>query len=54
MLASGRVWREADVGLNYAMSRSKQPGTRLLYSSDGLLYVTADHYKTVQSIGRWK
>lgn len=29
-------------------------GTRLLYSSDGLLYVTADHYVTASSVGRWK
>jgi hypothetical protein len=43
----GRVWREADVGLVSNTSRAKQPGTRLLYSNDGLLYITTDHYKTV-------
>lgn len=52
--ATGRVWFEADVGLSAAMSRAKQPGTRLLYSNDGLLFVTADHYKSVHQIGKWK
>lgn len=50
----GRVWREADIGMNNTMSRSNQPGTRLLYSSDGLLYITTDHYETATSIGKWK
>lgn len=50
----GRTWYEADVGLTNEMKRSKQPGTRLLYSDDGLLYVTADHYGTAQYIGRYK
>jgi filamentous hemagglutinin len=52
--APGRVWYEADIGLTNTMSRSNQPGTRLLYSSDGLLYGTADHYETVFFIGKWK
>ncbi|NXZ89347.1 hemagglutinin repeat-containing protein [Serratia fonticola] len=52
--AQGRVWREADIGLNNTMSRSNQPGTRLLYSNDGLLYITTDHYGTATSIGKWK
>lgn len=51
--APGRAWYEADIGLDSAMSRAKQPGTRLLYSNDGLLYVTADHYNTVHPIGNW-
>lgn len=49
--ASGRVWYEADIGLKNTMSRSNQPGTRLLYSNDGLLDVTPDHYETVFPIG---
>ncbi|WYJ86236.1 hypothetical protein A5866_001314 [Enterococcus sp. 12C11_DIV0727] len=49
----GRVWREADVGLIGDMSRAKQPGTRLLYSNDGLLYITTDHYKTMHFIGNY-
>ncbi|MFP1787620.1 ribonuclease domain-containing protein [Lonsdalea quercina] len=52
--ASGRVWREVDIGLVNTMSRSNQPGTRLLYSNDGLVYITTDHYETVTSIGKWK
>ncbi|MBI4997202.1 MAG: hypothetical protein HZC22_09955 [Rhodocyclales bacterium] len=52
--ATGRTWFEADVGLSNSMSRSNQPGTRLLYSSDGLLYITTDHYKTATKIGTWK
>ncbi|HHT5784210.1 TPA: hypothetical protein ACSZAH_06050 [Listeria monocytogenes] len=50
---SGRVWREADVGLIGDMSRAKQAGTRLLYSNDGLLYITTDHYKTMHFIGNY-
>ncbi|PRW62135.1 ribonuclease [Actinopolyspora mortivallis] len=52
--APGRVWREADIGLDNMRKRSKQPGTRLVYSDDGLLYVTATHYKTVEYVGRYK
>ncbi|MBY4890744.1 hemagglutinin repeat-containing protein [Pantoea sp. DY-15] len=52
--SSGRIWREADIGLDNTMSRSNQAGTRLLYSDDGLLYITTDHYKTATSIGKWK
>ncbi|MDH0175879.1 ribonuclease domain-containing protein [Aeromonas dhakensis] len=52
--AQGRTWHEADVGLDSKMSRGNQPGTRLLYSSDGVLYITTDHYKTATSIGKWK
>jgi Flp pilus assembly pilin Flp len=52
--APGRVWYEADVGLVGNMGRNKQQGTRLLYSDDGLLYVTFDHYETAEYIGRWK
>ena len=48
-IKNGRIWYEADVGINYIMSRSnfKNPGYRILYSSDGLIYGTYDHYKTV-------
>ena len=50
----GRVWYEADIGLSNTISRPKQPGTRLLYSNDGQLYITSDHYKSVTKIGTWK
>lgn len=49
---SGRIWYEADIGLQNTISRAKQPGTRLVYSNDGLLYVTRDHYENVIYIGR--
>ena len=49
----GRTWFEADIGLNNMMKRSKQHGTRLLYSSDGLLYVTGNHYKSFHYLGTY-
>lgn len=52
--ASGRVWKEADTGLDNTMSRSNQAGKKLLYSNDGLLYITTDYYETTTSIGKWK
>ncbi len=39
--ASRRIWREADI--NYQCGR--RGADRLLYSSDGLIFVTRDHYK---------
>jgi len=42
--APGRKWFEAD--LNYNCGRRN--ANRLLYSNDGLIYVTYDHYKTFQ------
>ena len=53
-MKSGRMWREADIGLQSGMKRSKQPGTRLLYSDDGLAFITADHYETVYRLIDWK
>ena len=38
----GRIWFEAD--LNYYSGRRN--GHRLLWSNDGLLFVTYDHYET--------
>ena len=49
-----RIWYEADIGLQNTISRARQPGTRLVYSNDGLLYVTRDHYENVIYIGRWE
>ena len=41
-LPTGRTWYEADI--NYTSGkRNKQ---RILYSNDGLIFVTYDHYKT--------
>ncbi|MBC8084712.1 MAG: DUF4280 domain-containing protein [Hymenobacter sp.] len=51
--APGRVWYEADIGLSSTMKRSKQPGTRLLYSNDGRMFLTADHYVSVTELGTY-
>jgi hypothetical protein len=53
-VSSGRVWFEADIGLLNTMSRAKQAGTRLLYSNDGLMYISWDHYETAVYLGRYK
>lgn len=44
--APGRVYFEAD--LNYR--GGKRGANRLIYSSDRMIYVTVDHYKTFESI----
>ena len=44
--ASCRVWYEADI--NY--TNGYRNGHRLLYSNDGLLFVTYDHYNTFYEI----
>ncbi|MEU1406345.1 polymorphic toxin-type HINT domain-containing protein [Streptomyces sp. NPDC005728] len=52
--AAGRTYYEADIGLDPMMKRSKQPGTRLVYSDDGLAYVTHDHYGSFYQLPNWK
>ena len=42
----GRIWYEAD--LNYYSG--KRNGHRLLWSNDGLFFVTYDHYKTFMEV----
>jgi len=42
----GRVWYEADIGFR----GGKRGKYRILFSSDGLIYKTEDHYKTFQRI----
>lgn len=42
----GRTWYEADI--NY--SGGTRGGDRILYSSDGLIYKTTDHYRTFEQI----
>lgn len=44
--APGRIWHEADLTFNGA-KRSK---ARLLYSNDGLIFVTYTHYETYYEI----
>ena len=41
--AKGRTWRECDI--NTLGKRSRGP-ERLVYSNDGLIYYTSDHYET--------
>lgn len=35
------------VGLDYTRGRNNNPGYRILYSNDGLIYGTYDHYKSI-------
>ena len=51
--AAGRTWVEADVGMNYMMGRNKNPGYRIVFSNDGLIYGTFDHYNSVFQIGTY-
>lgn len=46
--ASGRVWYEADLDFNCGRRGAK----RLVWSSDGLIYVTTDHYQTFRPVPR--
>ncbi len=41
--APGRIWYEADFDYTCGNRNAK----RILYSSDGLIYTTTDHYRTV-------
>lgn len=45
--ASGRIWHEAD----FDYVSGYRNNCRLLYSNDGLLFVTYDHYITFYEIG---
>lgn len=45
--APGRVWYEADINYNGTRKRNRQ---RIVYSSDGLMFVTYDHYHTFYEI----
>jgi ribonuclease len=52
--APGRIWFEADVDLISTITRKKQPGIRLLFSSDGLAFVSPDHYRRTYRLTDWK
>ena len=39
---NGRIWYEADI--NYL--KGKRNSERIVYSNDGLIFVSYDHYKT--------
>ena len=40
--SSGRIWYEADINYKWGY----RGNDRILYSNDGLIFVTYDHYKT--------
>jgi len=44
--AKNRVWYEADI--NY--TKGKRGADRILFSNDGLIYMTTDHYKSFTDI----
>jgi ribonuclease T1 len=44
--ATGRLWQEAD--LDYACG--KRGARRLVWSNDGLIYLTLDHYKSFTEV----
>ncbi len=46
--ARGRSWREAD--LDFACGR--RGARRLVFSTDGLIFVTLDHYETFREVPR--
>jgi hypothetical protein len=49
----GRRWTEVEVGP--AETDGGRNAFRLLYSNDGLIYYTADHYQSpAQLVGRWR
>ena len=43
---TGRIWHEADINYKYGRRNSQ----RVLYSNDGLIFVTYDHYYTFHEI----
>lgn len=43
---SGRTWKECDIDFDGAFRNGK----RIVFSSDGLIYYTDDHYKTFTEI----
>ncbi len=44
--ADGRIWYEADINYTGGMRNS----SRVIYSNDGLVFVTYDHYFTFNQI----
>lgn len=43
--AAGRVWYECDIE---TLGESSRGSKRIVFSNDGLIYYTADHYKTFE------
>ena len=45
---SGRRWTEADIG---TMGKTSRGAQRIVFSSDGLIYFTKDHYESFEKLG---
>ena len=45
--AKGRTWQECDIDYNGGRSRGAK---RLVYSNDGLIFYTEDHYETFEQL----
>ncbi len=45
---SGRRWTEADIG---TMGQPSRGSKRMVFSSDGLIYYTEDHYASFEKLG---
>ena len=53
-LKEGKSVDNVTIKFERSVPSNKQAGTRLLYSNDGLIFITTDHYKTFKDVGRWK
>lgn len=45
---AGRSWKEADIG---TMGKSSRGAERIVFSNDGLIYYTPDHYESFEKLG---
>ena len=45
--AEGRIWYECDIG---TLGESSRGAKRIIFSNDGLIYYTADHYETFEQL----
>lgn len=45
--AEGRIWYECDIG---TLGESSRGAKRIVFSNDGLIYYTADHYETFEQL----
>ena len=45
---SGRIWTEADIG---TMGKPGRGAERIVFSNDGLIYYTPDHYESFEKLG---
>ena len=45
---TGRVWYECDIDYDIDNDRGRRNGKRIVFSNDGLIYYTEDHYNTFE------